>query len=66
MYSEIQLGMCKKTMGGFTVDWKVMGKWALAALVTMYAIRYLRASNSFVASLYPQPSVTPSAGATVS
>lgn len=33
-------------------------KWAAAALVTMYIIRYLRASNSMVASLYPAGAAT--------
>lgn len=33
---------------------KTIMYWALAALVTMYAIRYLRNSNSIVAGLYPQ------------
>lgn len=33
---------------------KTIMYWALAAIVTMYAIRYLRNSNSIVANLYPQ------------
>ncbi len=39
--------------------------WIAAALVTMYAIRYLRASNSFIASMYPQPVVSTTTTGTV-
>lgn len=36
----------------------VSGKWwvwSLAGVAMLYTIRYLRASNAMVASLYPQP-----------
>jgi hypothetical protein len=41
-----------------------MFQWAAAAVVTMYVIRYLRASNSTIASLYPNSATTTTTGAT--
>jgi len=38
------------------MSWKEIGMWVLAGLVSMYTIRYLRASNQTVASIWPQGS----------
>lgn len=42
--------------GGKVMSWKEIGMWVLAGLVSMYTIRYLRASNQTVASIWPQGS----------
>lgn len=40
------------------MHWKHVLMVSGAALATMYIIRYLRASNTMVASLYPTPQPT--------